>query len=324
VSISYRAPRSQWVDLDGPVHYVDHGGPSDGPLLVCVHGLGGSLVNWSALAPRLTHHARVIAVDLAGFGHTRAIGRSASVTANQHLLHRFLTAVVGGPAVLVGNSMGGLIATLQTHAHPETVAAAVLIDPALPLPFGTRPDPFVAALFAMYVVPPVGRVTLEARRRRSSPEQAAVNVLRLCGVDAEKMPSSVLEHHLAMARTRRTYGEADAALLGAARSLMWVLARRRRHAAMLAGMRCPVLLLHGDRDRLVPITAARSAAKANPRWRFQVAAGVGHVPQIEVPEWTAESILDWLATDAYAAGVRSRDAGAGIEPRTTDPQGKNA
>jgi pimeloyl-ACP methyl ester carboxylesterase len=37
-----QVPPSQWVDLGGPVHFVDYGGPQDGPLLVCVHGLGGS------------------------------------------------------------------------------------------------------------------------------------------------------------------------------------------------------------------------------------------------------------------------------------------
>jgi len=64
MSISYEPPPSQWVDLDGPVHYVDHGGPADGPLLVCVHGLGGSLVNWAAVAPRLTDTVRLVALDL--------------------------------------------------------------------------------------------------------------------------------------------------------------------------------------------------------------------------------------------------------------------
>ena len=46
-------PESRWVDLGGPVHYVDYGGPEDGPLLLLVHGLGGSVLNWAATAPRL-------------------------------------------------------------------------------------------------------------------------------------------------------------------------------------------------------------------------------------------------------------------------------
>jgi pimeloyl-ACP methyl ester carboxylesterase len=62
-----------------------------------------------------------------------------------------------------------------------------------------------------------------------------------------------------------------------------------------------VLLLHGDQDRLVPIASARVAAEANPTWRFEVAEGVGHVPQLEVPAWTISQILGWLKTDGVAA-----------------------
>jgi pimeloyl-ACP methyl ester carboxylesterase len=57
----------------------------------------------------------------------------------------------------------------------------------------------------------------------------------------------------------------------------------------------PVLLLHGEQDRLVSIQSARAAAAANPSWRFEVAHGVGHVPQLEVPDWTIHQILNWLA-----------------------------
>src|ERR1035438_4495916 len=98
-------------------------------------------VNWAALGPSLSKTCRVLALDLAGFGRTRSHGRSTSVHANQRLLHRFLTQVCQEPAILVGNSMGGLIAVLQTAAHPETVAGVVLIDPALPVGLAARPDP---------------------------------------------------------------------------------------------------------------------------------------------------------------------------------------
>jgi pimeloyl-ACP methyl ester carboxylesterase len=40
---------SRWTDLSGPVRYLDFGGPADGPVVVCVHGLGGSAVNWTAM-----------------------------------------------------------------------------------------------------------------------------------------------------------------------------------------------------------------------------------------------------------------------------------
>ncbi|MGZ4589297.1 MAG: alpha/beta fold hydrolase [Actinomycetes bacterium] len=294
---------SRWVDLDGPVHYVDYGGPTDGPLLVCVHGLGGSVVNWAAVAPELAASCRVVALDLAGFGRTRGAGRPTTVHANQRLLSRFLAEVTGSPAVLVGNSMGGLISVMQTDAEPETVAGLVLVDPALPVGVRARPHPLVALLFALYAVPAVGRTVMSRRRALRSVEEQAMDVLRLCCADASRVPAEVVAAHLELARERRDYPNVDAELVLAAQSLLWVLARRRHHAQMLRNITVPVLLLHGDKDRLVPIAAARGTAAAHPLWRFEIATDVGHVPQLEVPEWTITHILDWLATDGRAAAM---------------------
>ena len=302
----YTAPPSQWVDLGVPVHYVDHGGPANGPLLVMVHGLGGSLVNWAALAPLLTDACRVMALDLVGFGLTQAGTYSTSVTSNQRMLQRFLSEVAGSPAILVGNSMGGLIAILQASRQPDTVAAAVLIDPALPPVPGSRIDPLVTASFGMYAVPHLGRAMLKARRRVRSPEQLAMDILHLCCVDPTRVPSDVLEQLLEVARERSGYPDIDEHFLTAARSLLGVLARRSAFKATVKAIRTPVLLLHGEKDRLVSIGAARAVAAANPSWRFEVAPDVGHVPLLEAPVWTASHILEWLATDARDAAALTR------------------
>jgi pimeloyl-ACP methyl ester carboxylesterase len=220
---------------------------------------------------------------------------------NQQLLHRFLTEVCEDPAILVGNSMGGLIAVLQTAAHPETVAGIILVDPALPVGLTSRPNPQVAGMFGLYAVPAVGRSVVARRRSSRSAEGLAMALLRLCTADPSRVPDLVLAQHLELARERNDYPDVDAELIVAARSLLWVLARRRVHASLLRNITVPVLLLHGDQDRLVPIASARAAAAANPTWRFEVAVGVGHVPQLEVPEWTISQILDWLKTDGVAA-----------------------
>src|SRR5262245_24015903 len=125
------------VDAGGPVYFADFGG--SGSRLVLVHGLGGSHANWLAVAPRLAERAQVVALDLPGFGRTPAAGRSARVAANRDCLHRFLAAV-GVPAIIVGNSMGGLIAMMEAALHPENVTGLVLVAPAQPLPAGTRVD----------------------------------------------------------------------------------------------------------------------------------------------------------------------------------------
>lgn len=302
----HTAPTSRWVDLGLPVHYVDHGGPAEGPLLVMVHGLGGSLVNWAALAPLLTDTCRVLALDLIGFGLTKAGRHSTSITSNQQMLQRFLSEVAGGPAILVGNSMGGLITILEAARHPGTVTGAILIDPALPPLPGSRPDLLVTASFGMYAVPRLGRAMLKARRRVRTPEQLAMDVLRFCSVDPARVPADVLEQHMELARARRGFPDIDEHFLEAARSLLRVLARRSALLATMKESRGPVLLLHGEKDRLVPIGASRVVAAANPAWRFEVAPDVGHVPQLEAPDWTADHIRDWLATEAKDAAESAR------------------
>jgi pimeloyl-ACP methyl ester carboxylesterase len=315
----YVAPVSRWADLGVPVHYVDHSGPASGPQLVMVHGLGGSLVNWSALAPLLTETCRVLALDLIGFGYTQAGTHSTSVSANQQMLDRFLTEVAGHPVILVGNSMGGLITVLQATRRPESVTAIVLVDPALPIKLGAQPDPLVAASFGMYAVPHLGRAVLRARRRTRSPEQLAMDLLGLCCVDPSRVPAEVIEQTLQVARERCDYPDIDDHFLSAARSLMSMLARRSSYEAAMKAIRVPVLLLHGDKDRLVSIGAARAVAVANPSWRFAVAPDAGHVPQLEMPEWTAGHILDWLADDVRA---RRSTGGTGEQVASTPPMPK--
>ena len=118
--------QSRWIDLGGPVHYLDFGGPPDGPVIVCVHGLGGSAVNWSAIAPLLTSRYRLIAPDLAGHGLTQSACRGTDVASNRALLHRFTESV---PAICAGP--GGYVDPGKP-AHPAT-PACLAAGPARPV-----------------------------------------------------------------------------------------------------------------------------------------------------------------------------------------------
>jgi pimeloyl-ACP methyl ester carboxylesterase len=305
-----RLPPSRWADLDGPVHYVDFGGPDDGPLVVCVHGLGGSHANWLAIAPQLASTCRVVALDLAGFGLTRGGPRKTTVQANRDLLHRFVTEVTKGPAILLGNSMGGTITALETAAHPDAVAGAVLIDPALPVFVTSRADPAVAALFAAYFAPGLGSFFMRGRRRVRTPEQIAMETLRLCCVDPRRVPRDVVEAHLELARRREAYTEMDAEFVAATRSLMTVLGARHRYLRMLHSIRRPVLLLHGEGDRLVSVRTARRVAAMNPRWRYEEAHDIGHIPMLEAPDWTLAQITDWMARQGAGAVEAARGGAA--------------
>jgi pimeloyl-ACP methyl ester carboxylesterase len=287
------------VDLDGPVHYVEFSGapaPGDGPPLVLVHGLGGSHLNWCLLAPLLVGHGRVVAVDLAGFGLTHPHGRSTSVQANADLLNRFLATVIGEPAVLVGNSMGGMVSILTSAEHPESVAGLVLVDPALPRGFGDPIDPLVVAMFAAYAMPVVGERFLARARSRRTPQQAVRDVLKLCLVDRDAVPADLLAASEALIVERSGVEGLDLAFLTAARSLLRVNSRPATYWKAMAGISVPVLLLHGEKDRLVPVRAARRVAQRHPDWRLVTIPNVGHTPQLEVPAETARHMQGWLAT----------------------------
>ena len=286
--------RSRWIDLDGPVHYLDFGGPANGPAVVCVHGLAGSAVNWSAIAPLLTVRYRVLAPDLAGHGLTQSAGRGTDVAANRALLHRFIDAVPASPVILIGNSMGGMISLLEASAAPGTVAGLVLIDPALPLA-PARPDPFVTPMLAAYAMPGLGPV-LMGRRRRMSPEAFVASLLSLCCVDASRVPADVVAEHVAggpsASYVRRGRGEFAAAARSIASNISYLRGRAYRRG--IRSVTCPVLLLHGARDRVVPVGISRAAARANPAWTLVVMPDVGHVPQLEAPCDTANAITGWL------------------------------
>ncbi len=104
-----------------------------------------------------------------------------------------------------------------------------------------------------------------------------------------------------------------AAYLGAARSIVKIMARPKALLARIDRVNQPTLLISGDQDRLVPVAAARAMAARRPEWRYEERAGIGHVPQLEDPEWTAATIHDWLAKEA-AGAARAASAADTPEP----------
>jgi pimeloyl-ACP methyl ester carboxylesterase len=288
---------SKTVDLDGPVHYLDFAGA--GTPLVCVHGLGGAALNWMAVGPRLAEGHRVLAPDLPGFGRTPLGRRRASLSANRKLIDRFIREVAGSPAIVVGNSMGGLLTVLQAAHSPETVRAAVLVDPALPWQGRRRVDVPVAALFGALMVPGLARWGLRRRMRQLGPDRVAAATLTLCTADPYRVPAEVRQAHLELARERAELTDGNRALIKAARSLGWMLGRRN-FAATYAAVEAPVLIVHGDQDRLVPVEFSLAIGQRYD-WHVEVLRGVGHVPQMEVPELFVDVTLRWLHSLMEAA-----------------------
>ena len=316
-----------WVtDLGGPVHWIEFGSgepaetppvpanaapaspgtpsanagtmpkssPTDAPPIVFVHGLGGSHLDWVRVGSGLAVDRRAVALDLRGFGLTPpGRPRNATVGANVALLDRFLREVVGRPAVLVGNSMGGLISLLQTHAHPETVAGLVLVNPALPQP-GPRPELRLVALFLAYTLPGFGEVCVRAEQRLVPAEERVRGSLDYTFANPFRAPREVVNAMVALTEERRRLPGTAMPFVTAARSTVPAVVDRRNRAAMGA-IKVPVLLIHGEADRLVSVLSSQSAAAANPGWETRFLPDVGHMPQLEMPEPVLDAVTGWLA-----------------------------
>jgi len=287
-------------DLDGPVHWIEFG-PEDAPgrdgtPIVFVHGLGGSHLNWCLIGPRLAAGRRAVALDLHGFGLTPGTRATSTVQQNTRLLDRFVREVTGTPVILAGNSMGGLISILQASAAPDTVRGLVLIDPALPAP-PRLPDRQVGSQFLMYALPGVGELYLRSVLSRRPPQLAVQRVIDLCFADPSRIDPAMFTASIALAAERQSQGARarDEAFLAASRSLMRVVGLRGRYWQMMSSVRVPVLLVGGEADRLVPAASMRQAAARNPSWETVILPGVGHTPQLEVPDTVVGRITDWLA-----------------------------
>jgi len=290
-------------DLDGPVHWIEFG-PEDAPgrdgtPIVFVHGLGGSHLNWCLIGPRLAAGRRAVALDLHGFGLTPGTRATSTVQQNTRLLDRFVREVTGTPVILAGNSMGGLISILQASAAPDTVRGLVLIDPALPAP-PRLPDRQVGSQFLMYALPGVGEFYLRSVLSRRPPQLAVQRVIDLCFADPSRIDPAMFAASIALAAERQSQRQGqdqrarDEAFLAASRSLLRVVGRRGRYWQMMASIRVPVLLIGGEADRLVPAASMRQAASRNPGWETVILPGVGHTPQLEVPDTVASTLADWL------------------------------
>ncbi|MBO0654918.1 MULTISPECIES: alpha/beta fold hydrolase [Streptomyces] len=266
------------------------------PPALYVHGLGGSSQNWSELMERLADTVDGEALDLPGFGDAPPPGDGDySITGYARVVIRYLDASARGPVHLVGNSMGGAVATRVAAVRPDLVRTLTLVSPALP---ELRPQR-TAVPTGLLAVP--GVVSLFARMTKDwSPERRTREVLALCygdpsRVSPEGFALAVAEYERrlelpyfweVMARSAR--GIVDAYTLGGQHSL-W-----RQAEKVLA----PTLLVYGVRDQLVSIRMARRASKAFRDSRLLTLLQAGHVAMMEDPDVVARAFRELLADTA--------------------------
>jgi pimeloyl-ACP methyl ester carboxylesterase len=284
------------LDIGGPIRVREYGG--DGPLILLVHGLGGSTENWDVTGPLLTERGTVTALDLVGFGESIPGDRRPSVEENGRVVAEVIDALGFEAATLVGNSMGGLVSMLAAVEHASRVDRLVLVNPALPVSRRHPPDFEVLTKLLGPLVPGIGVPAFRVYRAAHSPEEETAETLRMVTADSETVPAWAREGLTNANRRRRSHDWAIPSFLEADRSIARYVLRPRRFAKLIHKVGAPTLLIHGSEDRLVSVDSARWAAEQRPDWSYREMEGVGHVPMLEAADWFVDLVTTWLDSSA--------------------------
>lgn len=125
---------------------ISHGSPGDRPPLVIAHGLYGSARNWGVIAKRLSDSRQVIAVDMRNHGQSDWTDTHGYDDMADDLAE--VIAALGGPADVLGHSMGGKAAMVLALRHPGLVHRLIVADIA-PVPYTHSQLPFIEAIRAV-------------------------------------------------------------------------------------------------------------------------------------------------------------------------------
>lgn len=288
--------RSRTVDLHGVVHLTEYGAPDAAELVICLHGLGGSALNFDLLGPMLAERRRVVVPDLLGHGRSFATAPDESaLDAQLRMLGALIAMETDRPVIVVGHSMGAIIAILHSLSRSDTVESLVLLDPPVPNVTRWSRDPRLTTKLMFLRLP--GVAALVSRQvARMTPEELVARQLADATPHAERVPTTVVDATVEELKATRADGgrAAQRAQFRAILEVVELLALPRQWRRHLAHIAAPTLWLHGAEDPLSKLEAARALASTRPEWTFQVRDGIGHLPHLEDPAWTARSITEWL------------------------------
>ena len=253
-----------------------------GPPLVLLHGFGDSADTWRLILDRLAREGqRALAFDLPGFATADPLAAERGVLEQLDAFTAAAVGYAGGGAVVAGNSLGGCLALRAGERAELGLRGIVPVAPAgldMPAWFAViERDPLVRFVLDSPLPMPgaiVRAITGEAYRQLAfaRPRAAAGAVVRSF--------TSHYEDRRAVARYldvgRRLLPELD-------------------NPFSLTDVRVPVLLVWGDRDRMVPHRGSRRVIEALPETTYELLEGVGHCPQVEAPARVHELLSEFLA-----------------------------
>ena len=273
-------------DEGHPIHmvYQDSHTPAPAPVLLLLHGLFDQRGTWNLVWPLLADRFRLIAPDLVGFGasskprlRSHAPAQRYSLAMHAGHVVRLIEHLGLARVVLGGNSLGGGLALYLWCTCPPlrpAIAGLALLDPACypqPLPGYVRQ---VAGCLGVFGPRPRGL----AHRLASSLAGGCTLPLFADPADPQRRTRSL----------RREPGVSYAYRRGPEPAPPdWRLRCYRE-------VSCPVLVIWGEEDQVVPAAFAARLQADIPRAVVRLVPGCGHAPQLERPDLVAAALASWV------------------------------
>jgi pimeloyl-ACP methyl ester carboxylesterase len=252
----------------------------EGPPLVCLHGFIDSWRTWELVLPRLEREHEVLAPALPGHAGGPPLGSESGTLALVEGIERAMDEAGWDTAHVVGNSLGGYV-SLQLAARGRA-RSVVAFAPAGGWQDG---DPILEERFEYFTSTlELARVAAPyADQAVSSPEGRRRATL-YTAVNFEHIPPDLLSHQI----------RGVAACQGA--EALMDLARRSGYPVDLERIDCPLRVVWGTEDKLLPWPRAAVRYREGLPWAEWVELpGVGHCPQLDVPTEAAELILGFTS-----------------------------
>jgi pimeloyl-ACP methyl ester carboxylesterase len=251
------------------VTYAEAG---EGPVLLLIHGMGGTFENWQEVVEPLSRHHKVIAPDLPGHGASGPGGGDYSIGAFAAGLRDLLLALGHKRATVVGHSLGGGIAMQFAYQFPEMVERLVLVSSG-----GLGPE--VSPLLRAATLPGADLFINATAAIGSKVVPTLARGLAMIGL----RPSADL-HEVIRGYGTLTDPARRTAFLATVRAVLGAGGQRVDASDRLyLAEAMPVLIVWGADDPIIPVHHGEDAHERTPGSRLEIFDGVGHMPQIETP-----------------------------------------
>jgi pimeloyl-ACP methyl ester carboxylesterase len=273
-SIDWRS-HQRWIEIDGSAVNTIELGPEQadaGQPLVFVHGLSGSWPNWLEQLPLFARDHRVVTLDLPGFGHSPMPREKITIAGYARLLEQLLDKLEVAAAAVVGNSMGGFIASELAIASPQRVERLVLVSAA-----GISTHAPRGSARAVPVLRRLERIMMASGAWAASRSDTVARRARLRDVALNVVVHDPTRLSAALAAEQVRGAGKPGFVQGLEAVLDYDISAR------LPEIACPTLIVWGERDRLIDVRDADAFAQLIPNSRKVILADTGHVSMLERP-----------------------------------------